>query len=90
MSPVQTPLPENLNNTNNTIPNTRSNVTNNPPQANGSRYTTEIGTPVTIDLKQLTRDKDQDSLSAGITDKPSYGDVDDSRINSDGIIATVP
>ena len=67
-----------------------TNVTNNPPQANGSRYTTEIGTPVTIDLKQLTRDKDQDSLSAGITDKPSYGDVDDSRINSDGIIVYSP
>ena len=28
-----------------------TNVTNNPPQANDSRYTTEIGTPVTIDLK---------------------------------------
>ena len=67
-----------------------TNVTNNPPQANDSRYTTEIGTPVTIDLKQLTMDKDQDSLSAGITDKPSYGDVDDSRINSDGIIVYSP
>ena len=90
LPPVQTPLPENLNNTNNTIPNTSTNVINNPPQANDSRYTTEIGTPVTIDLKQLTRDKDQDSLSAGITDKPSYGDVDDSRINSDGIIVYSP
>ena len=39
-----------------------TNVTNNPPQANGSKYTTEIGTPVTIDLKQLTMDKDQDRL----------------------------
>ena len=67
-----------------------TNVTNNPPQANDSRYTTEIGTPVTIDLKQLTIDKDQDSLSATIIDKPSYGDVDDSRINSDGIIVYSP
>ena len=39
-----------------------TNVINNPPQANDSRYTTEIGTPVTIDLKQLTMDKDQDRL----------------------------
>ena len=93
LPPVQAPLPDNLNNTNNTNninPNTNTNVINNPPQANDSRYTTEIGTPVTIDLKQLTMDKDQDSLSAGITDKPSYGDVDDSRINSDGIIVYSP
>src|SRR6185503_18593538 len=54
------------------------------------RYTTEIGTPVTIDLKQLTMDKDQDSLTAGITDKPTYGDIDDSKINSDGIIVYSP
>ena len=45
---------------------------------------------MTIDLKALTIDKDQDSLSAGITDKPSYGDVDDSRINSDGIVVYSP
>ena len=91
LPPVQTPLPENLNNTNNTIPNTsNTNVINNPPQANDSRYTTEIGTPVTIDLKRLTRDKDQDRLKRRITDKPSYGDVDYSRINSDGIIVYSP
>ena len=44
-----------------------------------SRYTTEIGTPVTIDLKALAPQgiKISRQLGEEITDKPSYGDVDD-------------
>ena len=75
-------------------PTTPSNLTltstNNPPQANDSEYTAKIGTPVTIDLKQFTSDKDQDSLTARVTEKPFYGDIDDSNINSSGVIVYSP
>ena len=43
-----------------------------------------------MDLKLITADKDRDALSARIINKPSYGDVDDLRINSDGIIIYRP
>ena len=34
---------------------------NNPPQANNGSYTTELGSNVTIDLKQITKDIDNDT-----------------------------
>ena len=63
---------------------------NNPPSANDSSFTTTIGNPVTVDLKLITADKDRNALSARIINKPSYGDIDDSKINSDGIIIYRP
>ncbi|HEY1248095.1 MAG TPA: hypothetical protein VGE97_03825, partial [Nitrososphaera sp.] len=46
---------------------------NHPPLANSSSYVTELGSNVTIDLRQITSDMDNDSLSANVTSEPFYG-----------------